>query len=95
MHDKSVSQLSAALQRKDVSSEELTRHFLERIARLDERLNSFISVVEDVAIDQARQADKRLASDTAGPLTGIPVAHKDIFCTRGLRTSCGSGNACR
>ncbi len=90
MHDKSVSQLSAALQRKDVSSEELTRHFLERIARLDERLNSFISVVEDVAINQARQADKRLASDTAGPLTGIPVAHKDIFCTRGLRTSCGS-----
>ncbi len=90
MHDKSVSQLSAALQRKDVSSEELTRHFLERIARLDERLNSFIGVVEDVAISQARQADKRLANNTAGPLTGIPVAHKDIFCTRGLRTSCGS-----
>jgi len=90
MHSKSLTALSRALGEKTVSSEELTRHFLDRIATLDGQLNSFITVAEEHGMAQARQADQRIAAGTAGPLTGIPLAHKDIFCTRGLRTSCGS-----
>ena len=69
---------------------ELTRHFLARIARLDRDLNAFITVEADVAMAQAERADERLAAGEATLLTGIPIAHKDIFCTRGVRTSCGS-----
>ena len=90
MHENSVSQLSTSLHSREVSSEELTRHFLERIDTLDGQLNSFITVAQERAITQARVADKQLAGGKAGPLTGIPLAHKDIFCTQGLRTSCGS-----
>jgi aspartyl-tRNA(Asn)/glutamyl-tRNA(Gln) amidotransferase subunit A len=90
MHNQSIAQLSAALASREVSSEELTRHFLDRIARLDPRLNSFITVTEERALAEARAADRRRAAGEAGPLTGIPLAHKDIFCTRGIRTSCGS-----
>jgi aspartyl-tRNA(Asn)/glutamyl-tRNA(Gln) amidotransferase subunit A len=90
MHNRSIAELSGALARREVSSEELTRHFLERIHRLDPQINSFITVTEELAIAQAREADRRRAAGEAGPLTGIPMAHKDIFCTRGVRTSCGS-----
>jgi len=85
-----LGELSRALAAKQVSSVELTRLCLERIARLDRKLNSFISVGEEVALAAARQADERRARGDAGPLTGIPLAHKDIFCTRSLRTTCGS-----
>ena len=90
MHDKSIAELANGLQRREFSSEELTRHFLERIARFDSQLNSFVTPTEDLALAQARDADRRLAAGDAGPLTGIPIAHKDIFCTEGVRTSCGS-----
>lgn len=90
MHDKSLSELSAALGGREISSEELTRFFLDRIRRLDTALNSFITVTEELALEQARAADARIAAGGAGPLTGIPVAHKDIFCTQGVRTTCGS-----
>ncbi|MDJ0890291.1 MAG: Asp-tRNA(Asn)/Glu-tRNA(Gln) amidotransferase subunit GatA [Gammaproteobacteria bacterium] len=90
MHQNSIPQLSAALHRREISSEELTHHYLARIAALDAELNSFITIAEEQAISQARAADKKLADGSAGPLTGIPLAHKDIFCTQGLRTSCGS-----
>ena len=90
MHDNSLSQISAALHSREVSSEELTRHFLQRIDTHDGQLNSFITVAKEQALTQARAADKQLAAGTAGPLTGMPLAHKDIFCTQGLRTSCGS-----
>ncbi len=90
MHDKTITELSAGLNAGDFSSEELTRACLDRIQTLDERLNAFISVTADQALDQARVADKRRRAGQAGPLTGIPIAYKDIFCTRGLRTSCGS-----
>ena len=90
MHNKSVAQLAAGLRDKQFSSVELTRCFLQRIASLDETCNSFITVDEDAALAAARAADQRLAAGTAAPLTGIPIAHKDIFCTQGLRTSCGS-----
>jgi aspartyl-tRNA(Asn)/glutamyl-tRNA(Gln) amidotransferase subunit A len=90
MHTQTVAQLSRALQNREISSTELTRAFLQRIARLDGQLNSFITVDEESALAAAAQADQRLAAGDAPALAGIPIAHKDIFCTRGTRTSCGS-----
>jgi len=90
MHTQTVAQLSRALQNREISSTELTRAFLQRIARLDGQLNSFITVDEESALAAAAQADQRLAAGDAPALAGIPIAHKDIFCTRGMRTSCGS-----
>ncbi len=90
MHSKTIAELSRGLQRGDFSSEELTRHFLTRIESLDGALNSFITVSAERALAQAKQADQSLANGEAGPLTGIPLAQKDIFCTDGVKTSCGS-----
>jgi len=89
-----LSELSAALQARKISSVELTKLHLERIDRLDDResggLNAFITVDEPRALADARRADERRAKGDSGALLGIPVAHKDIFCTRGLLTTCGS-----
>ncbi len=90
MHNKSIAELAAGLRAGEFSSEELTRHYLERMSRLDDDLNSFISITDDMALGQARAADVRIRAGDAGPLIGIPIAHKDIFCTDGVRTSCGS-----
>ena len=87
---KSVTELSALLQAGEVSSVELTEHFLERIKAHDEKLNSFITVCEQAALVQAEAADEKLKTGDAPALTGVPIAHKDIFCTRGIRTSCAS-----
>jgi aspartyl-tRNA(Asn)/glutamyl-tRNA(Gln) amidotransferase subunit A len=73
-----------------VSSVELARASLAAIERANPRLNAFITVTADAALDAAAAADRRLACGDAGLLTGIPMAHKDIFCTRGVRTTCGS-----
>jgi aspartyl-tRNA(Asn)/glutamyl-tRNA(Gln) amidotransferase subunit A len=89
MHDKTVAELAAALAAKECSSVELTELFLERIAR-HEDLNAFITVDKDRALAQAGAADALRAEGKAGSLTGVPLAHKDIFCTDGMRTSCGS-----
>jgi aspartyl-tRNA(Asn)/glutamyl-tRNA(Gln) amidotransferase subunit A len=83
-------ELSGLLAEKKLSSVELTRACLQRIGRLNGELNAFISFDEDKALAAARRADERLAQGKAGPLTGIPIAHKDIFCTTGFRTTCGS-----
>jgi len=88
--DSSLAELQAALAAKTVSSVELTRLFLERIGRLNGALNAYVTVDEKTSLGHARKADERRARGEAGPLTGIPVAHKDIFCTRELRTTCGS-----
>ncbi len=90
MHNKSLSQLSDALHSGDITSVELTQHYLDRIKQHNEGINAFITVTEDNALAQAKQADEQLQQKTAGPLTGIPLAHKDIFCTEGVRTSCAS-----
>jgi len=90
MHTLSVSALGNALRRKEISSVELTRHFLERISTHDDSLNAFITVTDDIALAEASRADKRRRAGEENPLLGIPIAHKDIFCTRGVRTSCGS-----
>ena len=90
LHEQSIAQLSAGLHSGEVSSTELTTHMLRRIKAHDAVLNSFVTVTEELALEQAAAADARIAGGTAGPLTGIPIAHKDIFCTRDVRTSCGS-----
>jgi aspartyl-tRNA(Asn)/glutamyl-tRNA(Gln) amidotransferase subunit A len=90
MHTKTLLELSDALYTREISSVELTRYFLERIARYDSQLNSFITLTESLALTQATAADVQLHAGTAGVLCGIPLAHKDIFCTAGIKTSCGS-----
>ncbi len=90
MHTRTLAELSAALHAREVSSVELTRHFLARIDALADKLNAFVTVTADAALAQAEAADAVLGAGEAGPLTGIPLVHKDIFCTRGVRTSCGS-----
>jgi aspartyl-tRNA(Asn)/glutamyl-tRNA(Gln) amidotransferase subunit A len=90
MHNKTIAQLAAGLRAGEYSSVELTQATLDRISRFDSRLNSFITVSDELAMDQARIADQRLAAGEDGPLLGIPLAQKDIFCTDGTLTTCGS-----
>jgi aspartyl-tRNA(Asn)/glutamyl-tRNA(Gln) amidotransferase subunit A len=90
MHNHTIAELTEGLRNKCFSSVELTQSFLQRIRNFDGTLNSYVSVTEDEALAQARAADERIAAGTAGPLTGVPISQKDIFCTRGVRTSCGS-----
>lgn len=90
MHNQTVAQLVKQLQSKAVSSVELTQFFLDRIKSHDGELNSFITVTEEQALAQAKSADARIAQGDAPALCGLPIAHKDIFCTQGVRTSCGS-----
>jgi len=85
-----LKQLSLMLAQKQLSSVELTQSCLARIARLDPGLNAFVTVDAEKSLAQARAADALIAAGRAQPLTGIPVAHKDIFCARGWRTTCGS-----
>ena len=85
-----VAQLSEALHTKRLSSVELTQGLLERIDALNPRLNAFITVDRERSLDQAKAADARLAAGDATPLTGIPIAHKDVLMTGGIRTTCGS-----
>ncbi len=88
MHTLSVAELSKSLKNKEFSSVELTQHYLDRINRSD--LNAFITVTDELALSQARAADAKLANGSGSVLTGIPFAHKDIFCTKGVKTSAGS-----
>ena len=90
MHTLSIGELGLRLNSRQMSSVEITRHFLARIERLNPALNAMITLTADVALAQAAQADGRRAAGEQGPLLGIPLIHKDIFCTDGVRTSCGS-----
>ena len=90
MLNSSLKQLAAALSARQISSVELTGLFLERIEALNPAINAFITVDREKSLAEAALADLRLAAGGAGPLTGIPVAHKDIFCAEGWRTTCGS-----
>ena len=90
MHNKSLSELSASLHNGEFSSVELTQHYLDRINAHNSNLNAFITVCDDRALEQAKNADQQLQQKNAGILTGIPLAHKDIFCTQGVLTSCAS-----
>ena len=88
MHNKTIKELSALLHSKQVSSTELTRHYLSRIEASGH--NAFLHVDPELSLAQAAAADARIGEGTAGPLTGVPIAHKDIFVTRGWRTTAGS-----
>ena len=90
MINASLKQLSQALAAKQISSVELTQLFLDRIERLNPTLNAFVTVDPEKSLNSARLADARIAASSAGPLTGIPIAQKDIFCAEGWRTTCGS-----
>ncbi|MDZ7829436.1 MAG: Asp-tRNA(Asn)/Glu-tRNA(Gln) amidotransferase subunit GatA [Halofilum sp. (in: g-proteobacteria)] len=90
MHDRTIAELSRALESGEVSSVELVDAMLDRIEPLDRRSTAFITVTRETALEQAEAADQARADGRAGPLTGVPFAHKDIFCTDGIRTSCGS-----
>ena len=90
MHNRSLLEISAALATGEFSSVELTRALLTRIDSLAGELNCYITVTAERALADAQAADDRRAAGQAGPLTGVPIAHKDIFCTEGIRTSCGS-----
>ena len=89
-HARSIAELAGALERREVSSVALTRHFLDRIGALNGALNALITVTADQALADAAVADRRRTAGERGPLLGIPLIHKDIFCTDGVRTSCGS-----
>ena len=90
MHQLTLAEIARGLADKQFSSEELTRALLARIQRLDPQLNSFISLTEELALEQAKAADVRRAAGERGALLGAPIGHKDLFCTQGIRTSCGS-----
>ena len=89
-HEHTIARLSAGLAAGEFSSEELTQAFLARLERFNPALNAFITITSDAALAQARAADQRRRRGEAEPLTGVPIAHKDIFCTNGVRASCGS-----
>ncbi|MEK6685354.1 MAG: Asp-tRNA(Asn)/Glu-tRNA(Gln) amidotransferase subunit GatA [Pseudomonadota bacterium] len=90
MFNASLKQLSLQLAEKKISSTELTTEFLNRIKKLNAEYNAFITVNEEISLAQARAADKMIAAGQANPLTGIPIAQKDIFCAKGWLTTCGS-----
>ena len=85
-----LTELSQALAAKKVSSVELATHYLDRIERLNPSINALITVDRAKTLAEAQAADTRLAAGNAGPLTGLPIAHKDLFCAEGWRTTCGS-----
>ena len=90
MYKSTLAQLSIALESKKISSEELTRLYIERCNKHNNSLNCFITITEEEALKKARRADKKRASGDYSLLTGIPIAQKDIFCTNGIKTTCGS-----
>ena len=90
MHNHTIANIKRGLETGEFSSREITEHFLARIKRLDETYNSFITLSEEQALAAADQADKDRVSGSTHLLTGVPFAHKDIFCTQGVKTSCGS-----
>ena len=87
---KSVNEILNAIKDKKVSAVELTNYYLDKIKINDEILNSFITVTEDFALNQAKKIDKDIAKNKIKPLSGLPIAQKDIFCTKDIRTTCGS-----
>jgi aspartyl-tRNA(Asn)/glutamyl-tRNA(Gln) amidotransferase subunit A len=90
MHTLTVTELTAGLRARKFSSLDLTLHLLGRIEKLGPQLNAFVTVTADRALDDARAADALLARGEGGMLTGVPIVHKDIFCTDGIRTTCSS-----
>ena len=89
MYRQTLTQLAADLRARRVSSVELVRAFLARIEASQPALNAFVSITAEQALAQAEAADRALAAGRGGPLEGVPIGHKDLFCTAGVRTTCG------
>ena len=90
LHTQMLSELRDGMDAGDFSAVDIAEALLARIAEHDDTLNAMLTVTADEALDAARAADRRRGSSDAGALNGLPVIHKDIFCTRGVRTTCGS-----
>lgn len=90
MHNLTIKQMSEKLQAGELTSVQLTQHYLKRIEQYDAHLNAFVTVTPELALHMAEEADAKIQAGQAELLTGIPVAHKDIFCTDDIKTSCGS-----
>lgn len=85
-----IAKYAKALQNKEISAVELTKHYLKRINEQNAHINAYVTVTDELALAQAKAADEKIAQGGAHPLCGVPIAHKDIFCTKGVRTACGS-----
>ena len=90
MFDKSLKELASSLASKDFSSVELTQAYIERAKELNTSINAFVTIDEEQSFAQARSADQKIAQGNIQALTGIPIAHKDIWCAKGWITTCGS-----
>lgn len=90
LHQKSLLQLAKGLDAGDFTSVEVTSALLQRIATHNDKLNAFITITAERALDAAKRADVARAAGNAGALNGLPIVHKDIFCTRDVLTTCGS-----
>ena len=90
MNEKTLIELTEDIKSRKISSTELTEFYLNRIKKYDGKLNSFITITEEHALQRAKIADKEIAKGEVKNLTGIPIAQKDIFCTKGIKTTCGS-----
>ena len=85
-----IKQANDLLGKREISSQELVRSCLHRIDEVEPQVRAFVTVTEDLALEQARQADKQIASGTLTPLTGVPIQIKDVMCTKNIRTTCSS-----
>ena len=90
MNFKSVKEILTAIKNKDVSVIELTSNYLDKIKERDDELNCFITLTEELALNKARKIDEEIAKNKVRALSGLPIAQKDIFCTKNIKTSCGS-----
>ena len=87
---KSVTEILQAIKKKKISASEITSEYFERIKASDVDLNCFITLTEEAALNTAKEIDKDISKNKFKPLSGLPIAQKDIFCTKGVKTSCGS-----
>ncbi len=90
MHTKTIKQLCDDIKTKKISATELTQHYLKRIEKFNPELNCLISTYSNEALEKAKIVDQRIARGQFAELAGIPIIQKDIFCTQGFRTTCGS-----